>query len=131
MPLSDSQKVGFKIQNSFLFHFISDMNNSYYVFYHRRYFSKRPRSESRVRLCSTRSCQSFHFKHVSSPLLSNFLPYIDTSKAFSACKALGMRMCFQHIEITKSNVFFFRGGNAPSYVYRLLTDVYHPNDTEL
>ena len=25
----------------------------------------------------------------------------------------------------------YRGGNAPSYVYRLLTDVYHPNDIDL
>lgn len=27
--------------------------------------------------------------------------------------------------------FFFRGGNAPSYVYRLLSELYHPDDYEL
>lgn len=31
------------------------------------------------------------------------------------------------------SVFFchFRGGNAPSYVYRLLSELYHPDDQDL
>ena len=28
-------------------------------------------------------------------------------------------------------LLFFRGGNAPSYVYRLLSEMYHPDDHEL
>lgn len=35
------------------------------------------------------------------------------------------------IDMYNSNVLHFRGGNAPSYVYRLLSELYHPEDYEL
>lgn len=39
---------------------------------------------------------------------------------------------FDYVPPDLVNLFISNiGGNAPSYVYRLLTDVYHPNDTDL
>lgn len=62
--------------------------------------------------------------------LQNWLHYLYQIRKANEIKNFNL-LYYLVLYINDEIYFYFRGGNAPSYVYRLISELYHPDDYDL